>query len=131
MISRIIRIMEDKNLSATQLANEIEIQRSTLSHILTGRNKPSLDIIIKILNTYPEINSEWLIKGLGNMYNNLDNVSINPKQEHRDKQDSQIEYNVENSTKKKTIKEKEVSYKSEIEKIIILYKDGTYDTFVK
>lgn len=72
MIDRIKKLMEYKKLSATQFSDEIEIQRSSLSHVLSGRNKPSLDFMLKIKNTYPEIELDWLLLGKGNMMSKAD-----------------------------------------------------------
>lgn len=66
---KIEKIMEDLDLNSAQFAAEIGIQGSTLSHILNGRNKPSLDVLRKILNRYRNINSDWLILGIGSIYN--------------------------------------------------------------
>jgi transcriptional regulator with XRE-family HTH domain len=65
---KIEKIMEDLNMNSAQFAAEIGIQGSTLSHILNGRNKPSLDVLKKILNRFRNINSEWLILGIGSIY---------------------------------------------------------------
>ena len=67
MIDRIQLILKSKNLSSSQFADEIQVQRSSISHILSGRNKPSLDFIMKILSTYSEVNADWLIFGKGQM----------------------------------------------------------------
>ena len=72
MIDRIKKLMDHKKLSATQFSDEIEIQRSSLSHVLSGRNKPSLDFMLKIKNTYPEIELDWLLLGKGNMISKTD-----------------------------------------------------------
>ena len=72
MIDRIKKLMDYKKLSATQFSDEIEIQRSSLSHVLSGRNKPSLDFMLKIKNTYPEIELDWLLLGKGNMISKTD-----------------------------------------------------------
>ncbi len=63
MISRIQEIMQEKKLSPSQFAEEIGVQRSGISHILSGRNKPSLEFILKILNRFPEVNTAWLLFG--------------------------------------------------------------------
>jgi transcriptional regulator with XRE-family HTH domain len=67
MISRIQLILKTKNISPSQFADQIHVQRSGVSHILSGRNNPSLDFIIKILKTYPEIDADWLLFGKGQM----------------------------------------------------------------
>ncbi len=65
MKDRIAQILRTKNITATQFADELNVQRSGISHILSGRNNPSLDFIIKIKETYPEFNLDWLITGKG------------------------------------------------------------------
>lgn len=65
---RIEKIMQKEEMSAAIFANEIGIQGSTLSHILNGRNNPSLDVLKKILNRFRTISSDWLILGIGSMY---------------------------------------------------------------
>jgi len=65
---RIAKIMQKEGMNAGQFASEIGIQSSTLSHILKGRNNPSLDVLKKILNRFENINSDWLILGVGPMY---------------------------------------------------------------
>jgi transcriptional regulator with XRE-family HTH domain len=68
MIERIKTLISVKNLTSAQFAAEIGVQRSGISHILSGRNKPSLDFILKILEHYPSINESWLLKGDGEMF---------------------------------------------------------------
>lgn len=68
MIDRINLIMRAKNITASQFADEINIQRSGMSHIMSGRNKPSLDFVMRVLNRYPEIDTNWLLFGKGEMY---------------------------------------------------------------
>ena len=63
MNNRIEKIMEVYNLSASQLADKLGIQRSGLSHILSGRNRPGLDFAIKVLEKFPDINPDWLLLG--------------------------------------------------------------------
>jgi transcriptional regulator with XRE-family HTH domain len=68
MIDRIKDLMEKKNLTSTQFSDEIGIQRSSLSHVLSGRNKPSLDFMLKVKERFPEINLDWLLLGSGKMF---------------------------------------------------------------
>lgn len=60
---RLKKIMDDNGLSSAQMADRIGVQRSAISHILSGRNKPSLDFIIKVLESFPNVSSEWLLRG--------------------------------------------------------------------
>ena len=68
MINRINLILKAKNITARQFAEEIGIQPSGMSHILSGRNNPSLDFVSKVIRRYPEIDSNWLLLGRGEMY---------------------------------------------------------------
>ncbi len=60
---RILKVISEKKLSASRFASTIDVKRSNLSHILSGRNKPSIDFLHKIKKTYPEIDLNWLITG--------------------------------------------------------------------
>ena len=75
MRSRIEKIIKEYNLTSSIFADEIKIQRAQISHILSGRNNASLDIIQKILLRFPGVNSEWLMLGIGKMLKD-GNVSI-------------------------------------------------------
>jgi len=62
-VERLQKILTDNNLSASQFAKKINVQRSSVSHILSKRNKPSLDFIIKISKNFKNISLDWLING--------------------------------------------------------------------
>lgn len=64
---RISKVIEYSNLSPSEFADEIDVQRSSISHITSGRNKPSLEFVIKIKSSFPEILWDWLITGEGEM----------------------------------------------------------------
>ncbi|TXK46944.1 helix-turn-helix transcriptional regulator [Pontibacter qinzhouensis] len=68
MIDRIKELMEAKGLTSTQLADGVDVPRAVVSHILSGRNKPSLDVMVKILSVHRDVNTEWLLLGEGSMY---------------------------------------------------------------
>ena len=63
IIERIKRIISDSGLSNPSFADKIGVPRSSISHILSGRNNPSLDLIIKILRNFDDINADFLLKG--------------------------------------------------------------------
>ena len=63
MIERILELMKQKNLTPSQFADEIGIQRSGISHLISGRNKPSLEFIMKVLKRYPDVKAEYLLYG--------------------------------------------------------------------
>ena len=83
MNNRIQLILKTKDISASKFADEIGVQRSSISHILSGRNNPSLDFIQKILKRFPDINSDWILTGKGSMYLEPDlfNIIEQPKTE--------------------------------------------------
>lgn len=64
-IKRLEKILDYYALNASAFAEKIDVQRSSLSHLLSGRNKPSLDLILKITDEFPEVNLYWLLKGKG------------------------------------------------------------------
>lgn len=59
---KIKQILIDKNLTPSYFADEIGVQRSSISHILSGRNRPSFDIIQKIIRRFPELGYEWIME---------------------------------------------------------------------
>jgi transcriptional regulator with XRE-family HTH domain len=66
MVDRILALIREKQLTPSQFADEIGVQRSGMSHIISGRNKPSLEFIMKVLKRYPEVKAEWLLYGTVN-----------------------------------------------------------------
>ena len=68
---RIEKVMQHENMNSALFASAIGIQGSTLSHILNGRNNPSLSVLQAILNRFPNISPEWLIMGQGSMERNI------------------------------------------------------------
>ena len=68
MKDRIKHIMEEENLTPAKFADRLQIGRAVISHILNGRNNPSLDVVTRILNEMDYINPEWLLNGSGEMY---------------------------------------------------------------
>ncbi|HOG25225.1 MAG TPA: helix-turn-helix transcriptional regulator [Bacteroidales bacterium] len=71
MRTRLQQFLTAENISPSRLADQIGVQRSGLSHILAGRNKPGFDFIEKMLIAYPFLNAEWLITGKGKMYKEM------------------------------------------------------------
>ena len=82
MRDRIQRIMNEGSFTPSAFADKLNIGRAVLSHILNGRNKPSLDVVTRILETIPDINSDWLLFGVGNMLKKADNSTIETEQMH-------------------------------------------------
>jgi transcriptional regulator with XRE-family HTH domain len=129
MTERILSIIKYLNLSPSDFAEEIGVQRSSISHLISGRNKPSLEFIQKILSRFPEINPEWILNGNGEMIKGMINAVTGelPFKEPLFKENRDIT-EVEKITlpritsKKKTVDPEE----RQVEKIIYLYKDKTF-----
>jgi len=68
MRERILKFLKAENKTSAQFAEEIGVQPSGVSHILSGRNKPSLDFVLKMLEKYSFLSTEWLLFGKGTMY---------------------------------------------------------------
>ena len=68
MEQRLQQLLQMESLSPSQFADKMGIQRSGISHILSGRNKPSFDFISKLMELFPSVNTEWLILGKGKPY---------------------------------------------------------------
>lgn len=76
---RISKIIQYSELSLSEFADKIEVQRSNISHITSGRNKPSLDFLIKIKDSFPELQWDWLINGDGEMLKKIEPEIIQEK----------------------------------------------------
>jgi len=137
MKDRIIQFLNANNLNSTKFADQIGVQRSSISHILSGRNKPSYDFIEKMLLTYPKLNAQWLITGKGNMLIDHPSLFKEPKVE---KNLTQRELFIQNQNedihvitkpeKEKEIIESKPDYTSkQIEKVMIFYNDGTFKQY--
>src|SRR5690606_9167835 len=63
--NRLQKILQFYDISAATFAEAIDVGRSSISHILSGRNKPSLDFVMKVVQTYPEVELYWLLNGKG------------------------------------------------------------------
>lgn len=130
MQSQIKEILTKEGLSSSQFADRIGVQRSSVSHVLSGRNKPGFDFIQKILVAFPEINGDWLITGSGEMYKKK--PPSGELFEHN--YETQSADNVEKSQKKPVTipvnkqdkSEKETPKERRIERVIVFYTDKTF-----
>lgn len=140
MKNRIERILKEEQMASSRFADEIGIQRPSMSHILTGRNKPSLDIIQRILRKFPHINSDWLILGVGDMYEKShkglslfvssdetkdDNLLNNTKPEIDETEKEFIEH--ENTSFIHSEKPVDVIKNRKIKRIMVFYDDGSFE----
>ena len=147
MRERIRQIMENENLTPAKFADRLQINRANISHILNGRNNPSLDVVSKILSEMPYINTEWLINGSGQVYKDgfdIDSIPkehdlfnqspvIAPKENESEHKSSGIEVNKPEKSAQvadNKIIEVQKNYDKKISQIIIYYNDNTFETFI-
>ncbi len=144
MKDRIEAIMRREHLTPSSFAESIEIQRSTLTHILRGRNNPSLDVVMKIHQRYKYVNLDWLLYGNGNMVNQENTLDefqgtlFDENAENTSNPSTDLEYRKEIASKspeiasKEPIKE-EVRYierpPRKITEIRIFFDDNTFEIF--
>ena len=130
MQEQIQEILRREDLSSSQFADKIGVQRSSVSHVLSGRNKPGFDFIHKILDAFPGINAEWLITGYGEMYKQRrppEELFEGPFSETSPAKDekklsARLESQGIKETHAATGKEKE----PEVERVIVFYTDKTF-----
>lgn len=142
MRDRILKIMEREGLAPSKFAETIGIQRSAMSHIISGRNNPSLDVLLKVLERFTYVESDWLLFGKGNMMrehmitepNLFSNTVINPPEvqvvpEYRKEIGVETPVNLSKQPAVEQIIYKDSPSKN-VSKIMIFYSDNTFDTFV-
>lgn len=145
MRDRIIALLNDKKLTAIKFAELMEVQPSSISHIISGRNNPSFDFIAKLLEKFDDINPDWIILGKGNMYRTLPpqdsntgdsipsldlpfDINSGDVNSGDTPNDKHIESHIDNPLPNLPIFDLR-SPNNEIAKVIVLYKDGTFEYF--
>jgi len=142
MKERLLEFLKNENKSSAQLADEIGVQASGISHILSGRNNPSLDFVLKMLEKYQFLSTDWLLFGTGSMYkdskmqslfdddteNNRDNNEIRTK---REEISSAIDYqNVIKRSPEKVSADATPDSTSEVIKIVWFYENNRFEEFL-
>ena len=131
MKDRLLKIIKQYNLTSTRFADELGVQRSGISHILSGRNQPSYDFIVKLMKQYPDINPDWLIMGNGTMFRPAvkEQINIEPSLfsvlEKNKIQPAAVDPPVIPEDKKTT----KVTSVTNIQQIVIFYPDGTFKPY--
>lgn len=124
---RLKEILEYYNISAATFAEKLQVQRSSISHIISGRNKPSLDFVLKIINAFPEVELYWLLNGKGTFpkEKKIDSLSTlfsnTEKTEERTKEDV--------SAEPASLNQIQNTSANEIERIVVFYKNGTFKNY--
>lgn len=128
MNKRIQQFLEIENLSPSKLADMLGLQRSGISHILAGRNKPSYDFILKFLRTFPNINPDWLLMGKGKIYRNGENDQNNQNEDNAPQLSINFEENQEFYEESDEATEIKIIEKK-INRITLFYNDGSFQEF--
>jgi len=140
-VKRLEIILEYYALNASSFADKIGVQRSSMSHLLSGRNKPSLDFVMKITEVFPEVDLYWILNGTGSFPKNNEEILETTKtpapissNENLTPGDLFSEINYEaGKTEMKIASETKnqdlISEEGEIEKIVIFYKNGTFKAY--
>lgn len=136
---KLTQIIQYYKLSPTSLADRINVQRSSISHLISGRNKPSLEFIVKLTDTFPELNFDWLVRDKGNMISSQKselNSVTNVTSKNTNVNSPTLFDNLlpENEPKKispivSSSKEKIIEENKLIAKVLILYKDGSFEVY--
>ncbi len=142
MKERLQKILTEKGLSAAKFAEILQIQRSNVSHVLSGRNNPGYEFIKKIMEHYPDINPGWLILGNGSMYKeDINKTYTSAEQFNNDLFTNNEESIIEsdNEYQKKSPGKNEPVINSSlnkpemppnhVERIVIFYKDNTFKEY--
>tara|TARA_Y100000996_G_scaffold171697_1_gene133510 strand:- start:2512 stop:2901 length:390 start_codon:yes stop_codon:yes gene_type:complete len=116
---RIENLIHSNNLTASGFAEKIGVQRSSISHIISGRNKPSLEFLIKITEVFPETSLSELVYGtISNLpSHSIDKNSLNSLNDSKT-DNSQLEMKLDDSQTQKTEKS-----------LVMLYSDGTFEKY--
>ena len=112
--NRLKKILNYHQLTASLFADKIGVQRSSISHILSGRNKPSLDFILKVTNTFTDVDIYWLLNGKGEF----------PKEQGP----TNKVFLTDESSIVETINSKS---SKKMNRIVVFYEDGTFEEYKK
>lgn len=145
-VKRLEIILDYYALNASSFADRIGVQRSSMSHLLSGRNKPSLDFIMKILEVFPDIDLYWLLNGKGSFPKSEQQMELKKNEavsesaktiapilsdENFISEDLVSKNEIPKNTNSAEIKNQNLNpAESEIEKIVVFYKNGTFKTYI-
>lgn len=115
---RLQKVINFYGESASSFSEKIGVQRSSISHILSGRNKPSLEFVLKVLSSFPEVELYWLLNGKGQFPLQKEQVDKTQKSKS-----ALPEFLVDEKISKPTASGRV------IERIVIFYKDGSFKNF--
>ena len=133
MKDRILQFLKEENKTSAQFAEEIGVQPSGISHITSGRNNPSLDFIIKMLEKYNYLSTDWLLFGKGEMYRTPTPFNDHNLFNQHKEQFNKLTDNVENITSQITTETqlRKNSNQKSVSKIVWFYDDNTFEEFTR
>jgi transcriptional regulator with XRE-family HTH domain len=131
MKDRFKQILEHLGASAADFADKLGVQRSAVSHILSGRNNPSLEFLQKVLINYPQISPDWLLLGMGNITRDSSGSAIKQNEVPSKLIEVSVEAKKSKGTDVKETKPSEMSSQGlSPEKILLLFPDGTFRVYI-
>lgn len=138
MKDRIAHIIRAKNLTAAEFALRLGIQPSNISHLLSGRNNPSLDFVKKLKETFPEYNLDWIVLGKGPMtvsepFLELASVGQDAAMSEQEKESELLSEEMLFSQQEESdmsMKRVVSSNESVVKQIILVYSDHTFETIL-
>ncbi len=143
MNDRFKKLMLHYNMSPSNFADEIGVNRPGISHIISGRNKPGVDLIQKVLKRFPEVSTDWLLMGIGSMLH-VDNdgakIHAEPAETKAAKKPIQSLFQIEEeqeipeekiveTRQEQPKKHIEIQATSRIKRITVYYQDGSFEDF--
>lgn len=128
IVKRITQILEEQQLSSSAFADNIGVQRSSISHVLSGRNKPSLEFILKIVRAFPAYSTDWLLFG------KLSESPVTypePVEQASPATNQDIAFTDKPTREESpTVRNSTSNSQAEIDKIVLLYKDGRFTEYI-
>ena len=128
IVKRITQILEEQQLSSSAFADTIGVQRSSISHVLSGRNKPSLEFILKTVRAFPAYSTDWLLFGKESE-TPVGYPSPIDKEQPTGVQEMAFTDNP-TSEQSPTAPASTPKSQAEIDKIVLLYKDGRFTEYI-
>ncbi|MFT5436966.1 MAG: transcriptional regulator with XRE-family HTH domain [Ulvibacter sp.] len=117
---RLQKILDYYAVTATAFSEEINFNRSTISHLLSGRNKPSLEFVMKVLQKYPEVELYWLLNGKGEFPSEKKTTSPPvPKLQNNTAKEIEATFSEKSSQ----------NIDKTIDRIVIFYRDGSFKAY--
>jgi len=133
MKERLLELLKAEQLTPSVFADEIGVQRSSVSHILSGRNKPGYDFLQKILKKFKNVNANWLLNGDGNMFLEDSNNELFSPMENKTDISAEVPDIPQTDNKLDSVMNQAVKDEKNInkfvEKIIVFYNDGSFGEF--